>query len=510
MFSIPCTNRKISRSTGCNQQQVKNFLDRNYENEDPGESYHQGLLLSVCVTIYVTIKETMMKKNVVRMTEGSIVGHLIRFAGPIFLGNLFQQLYNLVDSLIVGNFAGDEALAAVSSSGNLIFLFVGLITGLFNGAGVVIAKYFGAEDRQEVHDAIHTTVALALICGIILTALGIVLSPGILRLMKTPDEVFPNSVLYFRIYFLGGIMICLFNAASGIFQAVGNSKPPVFFLIISSVVNVVLDLLFVGCFGWGVGGAAFATVLSHVVVASLSFYKLVHTQEIYRISFSQVRIHKKLMKEILRMGIPSGIQNSVIGLANTVVQTNINKFGEIAMAGCGCYSKIEGFVFLPITSFAMALTTFVSQNLGAGKKERVRKASYIGVLSAMGLAEAIGVITFLFMPVFLSFFSKNPDVVAVGVTQAKVESLFYFLLACSHAEAAVLRGRGKSVVPMVVMLAVWCVIRVSYITIAVRIVPAIRVIFWAYPLTWFISTIIFTIYLFCTARGRMKAERTGF
>lgn len=436
-----------------------------------------------------------MSKSAVRMTEGPIASQMIRFAGPIFLGNLFQQLYNMVDSLIVGNFAGDEALAAVSSSGNLIFLFVGLIFGLFGGAGVVIAKYFGAGDNERVKKAIHTTVGLSILCGILIMFLGVFLSPVILRIMGTPAKVFPNSVLYFRVYFLGGIAICMFNAASGIFQAVGDSVHPVYYLVISSVVNVVLDLLAVGLLGMGVLGAALATVISQCVAMGLSLYKLGTTTEIYRIEFRQIRLERGFVKEILYMGIPSGIQNSVIGLANTVVQSNINTFGELAMAGCGSYAKIEGFAFLPITSFSMALTTFVSQNTGAGKKDRVKKGSAFGIMAAMGLAEIIGVISFFFMPVFLRFFSQNPKVIEIGSTQAKIECLFYCLLACSHAMAGVLRGKGKAIVPMVVMLAVWCVIRVTYITIAVSIFPVINVIFIAYPLTWGISTIIFSIYL---------------
>ncbi len=442
-----------------------------------------------------------MAKSVVRMTDGPIASQMIRFAGPIFLGNLFQQLYNMVDSLIVGNFAGDEALAAVSSSGNLIFLFVGLIFGLFGGAGVVIAKYFGAGDNDEVHKAIHTTVGLSIICGILIMLLGVFLSPTILRIMGTPEVVFPSSVIYFRTYFMGGIVICMFNAASGIFQAVGDSLHPVYYLIISSVVNVVLDLFAVGYLKQGVLGAAIATVISQLVAAGLSFWKLTTTKEIYRVDFRMIRLDGRLVKEILHMGIPSGIQNSVIGLANTVVQSNINAFGELAMAGCGSYAKIEGFAFLPITSFSMALTTFVSQNVGAGKKDRVKRGSWFGVLSAVGLAEVIGVIEFIFMPYFMGFFSQNPEIIAIGTTQARMESLFYCLLACSHAMAGVLRGKGKAIVPMVVMLAVWCVIRVIYITVAVSVFPVIQVIFIAYPLTWSISTIIFSIYLWRESRA---------
>lgn len=444
---------------------------------------------------------TVVAKSAVRMTEGPIASQMVRFAGPIFLGNLFQQLYNMVDSLIVGNFAGDEALAAVSSSGNLIFLFVGLIFGLFGGAGVVTAKYFGANDKERVTKSIHTTVGLSIICGILIMMLGVFLSPVILRIMGTPAKVFPNSVMYFRVYFMGGIVICMFNAASGIFQAVGDSLHPVIYLVISSVVNVILDIIAVGFLGMGVLGAALATVISQCVAAVLSLHKLMTTTEIYRINFKMIRIDPTLVKEILYMGIPSGIQNSVIGLANTVVQSNINAFGELAMAGSGSYAKIEGFAFLPITSFSMALTTFVSQNTGAGKKDRVKKGSAFGIMSAMGLAELIGIVSFIFMPVFIRMFSQNPKVIEIGSTQAKIECLFYFLLAGSHAMAGILRGKGKSIVPMIVMLAVWCVLRVTYITIAVSVFPVINVIYIAYPLTWCISTIIFSIYLW---KGREK------
>ena len=436
-----------------------------------------------------------MAKSVVRMTDGPIASNMVRFAGPIFLGNLFQQLYNMVDSLIVGNFAGDEALAAVSSSGNLVFLFVGMIFGLFGGAGVVIAKYFGAEDNEKVHESVHTTLALSIICGVLIMAIGIFLSPTILRIMGTPQIVFPKSVLYFRLYFMGGIFICMFNAASGIFQAMGDSKHPVYYLVISSVVNVILDLILVGGFNMGVGGAAFATVVSQLVASVLSINKLIHTTDMCQVVLKDIKIYKNLVGEILQMGIPTGIQNSVIGLANTVVQSHINGFGELAMAGCGSYSKIEGFAFLPITSFSMAITTFVSQNLGAGKKDRAKKGSVFGVGSAVLLAELIGVITFIFMPVFMQFFSKNPEVIMIGVRQARVESLFYCLLAASHAEAGVLRGRGKATIPMVVMLMVWCVFRVIYISFAVPYFAVITAIFIAYPLTWSISTAIFTFLL---------------
>lgn len=437
-----------------------------------------------------------MQSNAILMTEGSIYKNIVRFALPIFWGNLFQQLYNVVDSLIVGNFLGKEALGAISSTGSLIFLLVGLVGGIFSGAGVVISRYFGAGDEKEVERAIHTAVSFGLIAGVSLTVIGTILAPQILKLMGTPPEVFHNAMTYVRIYFSGVLTIVMYNTANGIFQAVGDSKRPLCFLIISSIINVFLDLLFVVVFKMGIGGAALATVIAQGVSATLAFRHLMCTQEVYKVKIRKIGIHKDMLKQILQMGVPSGIQNSVIGLANVVVQSNINVFGAIAVAGCGSYSKIEGFVFIPITSFAMAMTVFISQNLGAKQYERAKKGTYFGIAASTLIAETIGCIFFVFAPRMIALFNGAPDVVAYGTLQARTVSLFFFLLAFSHCMAGILRGAGKSIVPMVVMLVCWCLIRVSYITIATKLVPDIQVIFWAYPLTWSLSSITFLIYYF--------------
>lgn len=439
----------------------------------------------------------MNKQNnqAVLMTSGPITSQIIRFAFPVFLGNLFQQLYNTFDSLIVGKFVGDDALAAVSSSGTMIWMMVGLIFGIFAGAGVVIAQYFGAEDYKKVHDSIHTTIAMAIIFGLSLVVLGITFSPQILRWIHTPENVLPNSVLYFRIYFAGGLFNVLYNAGVGIFQAVGDSKHPLYYLIASSITNIVLDLLFVGLFGFGIAGAALATVISQGLSATLTIHKLCHSDEAFRLNLREVRIHKAYVTKILRVGIPSGIQNSVIGIANIIVQANINSFGSLAMAGCGAYSKIEGFAFLPITSFAMALTTFTGQNIGAQRFDRAKKGALFGILGCIISAEIIGFIMYIFAPSMVGWFSDSPDVVAFGVRWAHITTFFYFLLAFSHAAAGIMRGAGKAIVPMVVMLAFWCVIRVAYITIITRFIDSIDVVLWAYPLTWSLSSITFAAYL---------------
>lgn len=430
------------------------------------------------------------------LTEGTIWKKIIAFAFPLFLGNVFQQLYNMADSLIVGNFIDSDALAAVSSSGSVIFLLVGFFNGISVGAGVVIARYYGARDTEKVERAIHTTVAFGLAAGILMTIIGIFLTPQILIWMATPAEVLPNSILYFRIYFCGSLAFVLYNIFVGILQAVGDSRHPLIYLIISSITNIILDLLFVAVLHLGVGSAAAATIISQFISALLCFIRLVRTKEEYRIQVRKIRFDMFMLKQVIRNGLPTGVQNSIIAFANIVVQSNINAFGKMAVAGCGAYSKIEGFGFLPINCFAMALTTFISQNLGARQYDRVKKGARFGILCSVTLAEIIGILIYIFSPILIAAFNSDPEVIAFGVTQAHTVTLFYCLLAYSHCLAGIFRGSGRSIVPMVVMMVCWCVIRVSYITIIVRFIPVINVIFWAYPLTWSLSTIIFTIYYF--------------
>lgn len=443
------------------------------------------------------------------MTKGSIWKKIIAFAIPLFLGNLFQQFYNTADSLIVGNFLGSSALAAVSSSGNLIFLMVGFFNGLAVGAGVVVARYFGAKKFDLVQRAIHTIITLGFFCGIALTFVGVIAAPQILVLMGTPPEVLPNSVTYFRIYFCGSLAFVMYNFLVGILQAVGDSRHPLMYLIISSVTNIILDLILVAGFHFGVGAAALATVISQCLSALLCFLHLLRGPKEYRIYLSKLRLDSLLLKQIISNGLPAGLQNSIISLANVVVQSNINKFGQMAVAGCGSYSKIEGFAFLPITCFALALTTFISQNLGAKEYDRAKKGAVFGVICSVVTAELVGVVIYTFAPYLISAFNNTPDVLSYGVAQAHTASLFYFLLAFSHCMAGILRGAGKSTVPMFVMLICWCIIRVTYITVTVHFIPDIRVIFWAYPITWTLSSIVFLLYFLKSdwMHGLEKQER---
>ncbi len=430
------------------------------------------------------------------MTQGSIWKCMINFAIPVFIGHLFQQLYNTADSIIVGNFVGKEALAAVSSSGNLIFMMTGFFMGLCMGAGVIISRYLGARDFEKMRKAIHTAVAFALCCGLTLSILGLWLAPKLLVLMKTPENVLPLSITYFRIYFFGSFFSLTYNVCAGILQAVGDSKSPLRFLIIASFTNVILDLVFVGALDFGVAGAAIATVLSQMLSAFLGFRKLLRSEGDYQLHIKQIGFDFARLKEILHQGIPSGVQNSIISIANVVVQSNINAFGDDAMAGCGAYSKIEGFIFLPIMAFSAAITTFISQNLGAGNHERALKGSRFGVLGAMASAEGLGAVLWLICPWVIPLFNSDPAVVEIGVNQMRTESIFFFALAFAHAVSAVMRGAGRAKMPMYTMLICWCIIRVTYITVAVQFFPVINTVYWAYPITWLLSCTIFAYYYF--------------
>ena len=435
-----------------------------------------------------------LQTGTVNMTKGGVKRTMFAFALPVFLSQLFQQLYNTVDSLIVSRLLGKNALAAVSSSASLLHLLTSLVVGVSMGAGVVISRYFGAKEDKTVSDAVHTTVAFGLVAGLALTVIGVFLSPVLLKWMGTDPAVMPDAVSYFRCFFYGASGMALYNAFTSIMNALGDSRRPLYYLIFSSVLNVVLDYVFIKFCGFGVGSAAVATSISQTASAVLCYLHLRKPGTIYQLKIRKVRFHGSLLKEILRMGLPTGVQNSVIAIANVMLQSHINSFKADAMAACGIYSKLQGFAFLPITSFTMAITTFVSQNLGAREFERAKRGARFGILASITMAEIIGVILAVFAPVFVKLFNDDSAVVAIAVNQSRIENLFFFLLAYSHAITAVLRGAGKAIVPMVVMLAVWCVFRIIYISIAMHINHEIKLLFWAYPITWTISSAIFLIY----------------
>lgn len=435
-----------------------------------------------------------MAKTIEPMTSGSIGKRMIHFALPLLLGNLFQQLYNTVDSLIVGNYLGSSALAAVSSSGSLIFMLIGFLSGIGSGAGVVISQHFGAKDREHLHLAVHTAAAFGLVAGVLLTAAGIFLSPIILVWMDTPASVMAESVTYLQIYFAGSIGLIMYNISVGIMQAIGDSQHPLYYLVISSVINLILDIVFIGYLHTGVGGAALATVIAQFISAGLCIRRLMTTKEDYKLSLRDIHFHLPTLKKIVQIGLPTGIQNSIIAFSNVFIQADVNAFGEMAMAGYGAFGKVDGFVFLPIMSFNMAITTFIGQNLGAKQYTRTRQGAKFGILMSVVLSEIIGVVVFIFAPQIIAAFDSNPEVVRYGVETARASVLFYCFLAYSHAASSVLRGAGKTTVPMFIMMIFWCAVRVIFLGITIPLTHSIYMVYIVYPLTWILSSLAFFIY----------------
>jgi len=386
----------------------------------------------------------------------------------------------------------------------MAFLLIGFLQGVFVGAGVIIARCYGARDSERLRISVRTTTFFALLGGGLLSVLGVVFSPGILRLMGTPESVLPNSLTYFRIYFGGLLSAVLYNYVNSILQAVGDSRHPLYYLIFSSLVNVALDLIFVVVFRWGVAGVEVATVISQAASAALGFYHLSRHGGGARVSWHDLRPDWPMLKQILHIGVPSGLQNSIISFANMVVQSHINSFGAMAMAGSGTFLKLEGFAFLPISSFALSVTTFIGQNMGACQHERAHRGAVFALCSGALMSELLALLILFNIRPLMTAFGAEPEVVAFGVAQSRIAAPFYFLPAMSHCMAGILRGLGKAVVPMLVMLACWCVIRVGYLTVALRFHHDIRLLYAAYPITWALST---AALLFCLRRIRWTAEK---
>lgn len=428
------------------------------------------------------------------MIEGTIWKQLLMFSLPLLLGNLFQQLYNTVDSIIVGNYVGSKALAAVNSSNPIINLLVSFFMGISVGAGVVISRYYGSRNQEGLEKAVHTTLAFAFMAGVLMSFVGIVLAPLILSAVGTPDSVMDNSILYLRIYFAGILGVMLYNMGSGILRAVGDSKNPLYFLMISSIINILLDLLFVVIFHMGIAGVAWATLIAQAISALLTFLLLVKTKMEYRVYPSRIRFDLTILKDIIRIGLPSGIQNAIVSFSNVIVQSNINSFGAMAMAGCGSYSKIDGFAILPVMSFSMALTTFVGQNMGAQRYDRVKQGAKIGMAMSCCITFTLGLLLFIFAPQILQIFSHEAEVIRYGTLMMRTVVPGYLFLAVSHALAGVIRGAGLTKIPMIVMVCCWCFLRMAWIFIAMPIFSDIQVVFWGYPITWFASAICMYAY----------------
>ena len=397
------------------------------------------------------------------MTEGNIWKQLILFSIPLLLGNLFQQLYNAVDSVIVGQFVSSQALAAVGSSFPLINLLISFFMGLSLGAGVVVSKYFGARDIDNMRKSIHSSIVITFIIGVIMTFVGILACPIILRWMQTPSDVINDSIEYLQIYFGGILFTMIYNIGSGILRAVGDTKRPLYFLIICSIIIFILDLLFIIFFKMGIAGAAYATVISQAISAILTMLLLINTSNEYKISFKELKLYREQTKEIIRVGIPSGIQNAVVAISNVIVQSNINSFDWVAMAGCSACQKLDGFAIMPVLSFSMAFTTFTGQNIGAKRYDRVKQGAKIGLILSLSTIICISATLLYFDEQLLSIFSDDPEVIKYGLMMMHTLIPMYFLLTITHALNGIIRGAGKTKVPMLVMFVCWCCMRMAWI-----------------------------------------------
>lgn len=428
------------------------------------------------------------------MTEGVIWKQLLAFSMPLLVGNLFQQLYNTADSIVVGNFIGSEALAAVGSSNSLINLIIGMFMGIATGAGVIISQYYGAGDEKKLHWAVHTCMALSLIGGGLLIILGVLLSPIILQWMGTPPEVMPNSVAYLRIFFCGSLFNLVYNMGAGVLRAVGDSKRPIYYLIVSSVVNIVLDLIFVVCLHMGTAGVGYATVAAQGVSGVLTVRALIKTQDSYRLIPSEIRIDRRMMGRILKLGIPSGIQQSIISLSNVIVQTNINSFGPWAMAGYGAYSKVDGFAMLPLQSFCMAATTFTGQNIGAKKGKRIKQGIFQGIAISMIYTLLVSVFLYLNAEKILRIFSSDESVISFGFHTMQILLPFYWAISIHQILMGSIRGSGRTMVSMLIGVGNMCILRMIYINFLVPFFPSFEAVMWCYPLTWCTTTIMDIVY----------------
>ena len=434
-----------------------------------------------------------MTENRNLMTEGNIRRKMLGFALPILAGYFFQQLYNTVDALIVGNYLDADALAAVTSTGSITYLMVGFVAGFATGAGIIIARHIGAENPEETGKAVHTAVGLALVFSVALTAAGVLAAPGILRLMGTPETVFDRSRRYLQVYFAGSSALILYNMFVSILQASGESRFPLLCLAVSSLTNIVLDILFISAFHMDVEGAALATVLSEILSMVLVGAKLLRSREAIRLRPRKIRLDFHNLKYIIRYGFPTAMQGCVIDLSNMLIQSYINSFGRDAMAGIGASQKAEGFLFLPVTAFSMALTTFVSQNMGAKKMDRVREGARFGLMCTAGILISFGTAAFFLAPKIVSLFSSDPEIIRFGAGRTTTCAFFFCLCGFSHTASAVMRGLGKPMTPMLVMLICWCAVRVLVLFTLGQAVHDIRLIYWIYPFTWTLSSVVYLI-----------------
>lgn len=446
----------------------------------------------------------------VDMTQGNIIRHIILFALPLLVGNIFQQLYNTVDTWVVGKFVSNEAYAAVGTVGPIINMLIGFFMGLSSGAGVVISQYYGAKRYEEVQKTVHTAIVMTLILGVIFTGVGLAMTPFMLRLMKTPENVLPESTAYLTIYFSGILGLMLYNIGAGILRAVGDSQRPFYFLVVCAVMNTVLDLAFVLGLDMGVQGVALATILSQAVSAVLVMVTLLRTQECIKLRPKALRLHWDMLKKIIRVGIPAAIQMAITSFSNIFVQSYINYFGDNCMSGWTTYAKVDQLLFLPMQSIALASTTFVGQNLGCNQVERARKGVSRALVLAICSTLVLMVPVLIFAPNIVAFFNSKPEVVEYGSLLLRWMTPFYVLCCFNQVYSGALRGAGNSKAPMVIMLTSFVLFRQIYLFAMSRICNEIIPIAMSYPAGWLLCSTLTTVYFHKVKLGktRLVEDRT--
>ncbi len=446
---------------------------------------------------------TPHKKQDVDMTEGNIFRHLITFAFPLLVGNLFQQLYNMVDTWVVGRYVSNEAYAAVGSVGPIVNMLIGFFLGLSSGAGVVISQYYGAQKHDKVSHAVHTSVLMTVIMGILFTGIGLAMTPYMLQLMKTPDNVLPESTAYLTIYFSGILGLMIYNIGSGILRAVGDSQRPFYFLVVCAVMNTVLDLVFVLVFRMGVQGVALATIISQGTSAVLIIIALLRADNCIKLIPKELRIHWDMLKKIFSVGIPAALQMTITSFSNVFVQSYINFFGDDVMSGWTTYAKVDQLLFLPMQSISLASTTFVGQNLGKNQVSRARKGVTLSLTLAVSSTLVMLIPMVLFAPQIVAFFNDKPEVIECGTVLLRWISPFYILCSFNQIYSGALRGAGNTKAPMVIMLLSFVVFRQVYLFAVSQFWNEILPIAMGYPAGWLLCSSLSALYY-----HKVKLEKT--
>ena len=444
------------------------------------------------------------RRKDVDMTEGNITRHIISFALPLLIGNVFQQLYNTVDTWVVGNYVSNEAFSAVGTVGPIINMLIGFFMGLSSGAGVVISQYYGAKRNQEVHDTVHTAMVMTIIMGVAFTAIGLAMTPFMLRLMNTPENVMPESTAYLTIYFSGILGLMVYNIGAGILRAVGDSQRPFYFLVVCALINTVLDLLFVLVFRMGVEGVALATVIAQSTSALLVVITLMKTDTCIKLRLRDLKINFAMLGKIFRVGIPAAIQMAITAFSNIFVQSYINYFGDNCMSGWTAYAKIDQLLFLPMQSIALASTTFVGQNLGCNQVERAKKGVSQALLIAMVSTVVLMIPVMAFASPVVAFFNSKEEVVEIGTMLLHWLSPFYVLCGFNQIYSGALRGAGNSRAPMIIMLSSFVAFRQIYLFIMARAWNEIIPIAMSYPAGWLLCSTLTAIYYHSVQLGKNR------